>query len=169
MNEPANTLVLGLGNPILGDDAVGWRVVEVIARELAGLPNVAVCTCCRGGIELMEEMVGFDRVVIVDAIVSAAEPGTVRVLHPGELPTRHCNSAHDATLEAALALGRRVGARLPLDDDIVLVAVEASDVSTFSERCTPAVQAAIPVAAATIRRVLSRSTTRPDARAEMLT
>ena len=28
------TIVIGLGNPILGDDGIGWRVVEQVQKEI---------------------------------------------------------------------------------------------------------------------------------------
>lgn len=149
------TLVLGLGNPVLSDDGVGWRVVEALEDELAAHPEIDVRKSCRGGIGLMEELLGYDRALIVDAIRSGEAAGTVHLLHPHDLPTRHSASAHDASLATALELGRRAGGRLPTDGDILLVAVEADDVHTFSERCTHAVSAAIPVAALAVKRALS--------------
>lgn len=56
----------------------------------------------------------------------------------------HANSSHDLSLVGALALGRSLGLTLPDDEAITIVAVEVEDVLTFGERCTPAVQAAIP-------------------------
>ena len=50
------------------------------------------------------------------------------------------------TLPDALALGRQAGAKLPPDQQILLVGVEAADILTFSEQLTPAVQAAVPCA-----------------------
>jgi Ni,Fe-hydrogenase maturation factor len=47
--------------------------------------------------------------------------------------------------------------RLPSDEDIQLVAIEAEDVSTFSEECTPTVAAAIPHAARKVIELLQTS------------
>jgi hydrogenase maturation protease len=58
-------------------------------------------------------------------------------------------------LPTALAFGRQAGARLPADEDIQLVGIEAQDVLTFSEECTPAVAAAIPRAAQTVMDLLN--------------
>ena len=137
------TLVLGLGNPLLGDDAVGLRVVQRLRPRLADWPGVEVDEDYRGGLGLMERMIGFDRVVLVDAICSGAEAGTVQVLSPEAIPTRHSVSAHDVDLCTALALGRQAGALLPAATNIRLVAIEAADVLTFSEECTPRVRASI--------------------------
>lgn len=92
----------------------------------------------------MERLIGFDRAIIVDAMCSGAVPGMVQCLTPDAVPTQHTASAHDANLRTALDLGRRVGARLPPDDDITLIGIEASDVLSFDESLTPEVEAAVP-------------------------
>ena len=137
------TLVLGLGNPILGDDGVGLRVVQELRSRLAEHTSVEIDEDYWGGLRLMERLIGFDRAIVVDAMFGGAPPGTVRVLTPNDLPTRHSTSAHDADLCTALELGRGAGAVLPNTEDIRLVAIEAAEVLTFSEHCTPEVEAGI--------------------------
>lgn len=150
------TLVLGLGNPILRDDGVGWRVVEEVQARGAPVRTPYGATTSTDGVEfdwvalgglaLMERLVGYERVVLVDAIRTRdGQPGTVYRLSLDDLPTLNANAVHDATLKAALELGRRLGAVLP--DDVTIIAVEAADVLSFGEGLSPAVEAAIPVAA----------------------
>jgi len=110
----------------------------------------------------MERLAGFDRAIIIDAIQSGVAPGTIRCLHPNEIPTQHSASAHDVNLPTALAFGRQMGLHLPSDDAIVLVAIEAEDVLTFGEQCTPAVSAAIPEAVKLVQEILA-SWERPTA------
>lgn len=138
------TLVLGLGNPLLRDDAVGLQVARRLKPLLAESPQVEVDEDYRGGLRLMERLIGFDRAIIVDAICSGANPGTLHRLGPDGIPTQHSASAHDANLRTALDLGRRAGAQLPPDDGITLIGIEASDVLSFEECLTPSVEAAIP-------------------------
>jgi len=109
-----------------------------------------------GGLRLMERMVGFDRAILIDAIRSGRPPGTVQTLDPREMRTQHSASAHDVNLPTALALGRRTGARLPPDDQLRVIAVEAEDVETFGETMTAAVEAAVPRAAARVLAVLDQ-------------
>jgi hydrogenase maturation protease len=149
------TLILGLGNPLLTDDGVGLRVVQHLQPRLAGRPDVELDEDYCGGLRLMERMIGFDRAILVDAICSSGEPGAVRILRPQDLPTRHSGSAHDADLPTALALGRQAGARLPEDENIRLVAVEAAEVFTFGQECTPAVQSVIGQAAEMVLKLLA--------------
>jgi hydrogenase maturation protease len=171
MTEPAGgvTLVLGLGNPLLGDDGVGWRVAQALAARLAVDPALAgdpaaagdsalagdpahaeveVDHLAVGGLALMERLVGYRRAVLVDAMVTGDHPpGTVRRLSIADIRGReatHLDSAHDASLATALAAGRSLGADLPTE--IAIVAVEAVRVDQFGEELTPEVEAAIPAA-----------------------
>ncbi len=149
------TLVLGLGNPLLTDDGVGLRVIEHLRPQLAGWSNVELEEDYCGGLRLMERMIGFDRVILVDAICAGGRPGTVRVLTVQDIATRHSGSSHDADLRTALTLGRQAGARLPVDENIRIVAVEAAEVLTFGRQCTPAVRSGIGRAAEIVLKLLT--------------
>ncbi|MGD8454356.1 MAG: hydrogenase maturation protease [Phycisphaerae bacterium] len=150
----ARTLVLGLGNPLLTDDAVGLRVLEQLRPVLAGRPDLELAEDYWGGLRLMERIVGYERVIIIDAQRTGAPPGTVCVLDTAG-PTQHGDSVHDMDLWTALEFGRRAGAELPAAGDIRIVAIEAADVETFGEQCTPAVEAGVPRAAELVQTLLT--------------
>ena len=138
------TLVLGLGNPVISDDSVGLRVAEALKPLLADRPDIEVSEDFWGGLRLMERLIGYDRAVIIDAMKTGAEAGTVRRLAPADLPTQRSASAHDVNFPTALAFGRQSGVQLPCDESIVLVGIEVVDILTFGEQLTPAVESAIP-------------------------
>ncbi len=148
----AKTLVLGLGNPILRDDGVGWRVVQEVERLVSR--DEVECDCVAlGGLALMERLTGYARAILVDAIQTpGGTVGQVWQLGPDDLPTRHANGAHDASLRAALALGRHLGVALPTD--ILIIGVEAKDVLDFGEALSPAVELAVPLAVQTVLKAL---------------
>lgn len=153
------TIIVGLGNPILSDDGVGWRVVRVVREALNGAGDsdrVIVREACVGGLSLAEMLIGFHRAIVIDAIMTGNDPpGTVSHLTLADLPgTLNTASAHDTNLATALHALRRFGAVLPPDEAIDIIAVEAQDVWTFAEQCTPAVQKSIPDAAALVLRIL---------------
>lgn len=148
------TLILGLGNPLLTDDSVGLRVVQELKPLLAGREDIQVDEDYWGGLRLMERLVGFDRAIVIDAIRTGAPPGTIHELSVDSIPTQHSASGHDVNLPTALALGRQTGAHLPASENILLVGIEAEDIITFSEDCTPQVQAAIPRAVETVMAAL---------------
>ena len=141
------TLVIGLGNPILGDDGVGWRVVEEIARKTANRPEVEVDCVSLGGLSLMERLIGCERVIMVDSIFTGEKPiGTVSQFALSDIPdltAGHSASAHDTSLHNALNVGRSMDIPLPRDEDVLIVAIEAENVYDFSETLSPPVEAAV--------------------------
>lgn len=138
------TLILGLGNPLVGDDSVGLRIAAELAQHLADQPEIVVSEDYCGGLRLMERMVGYDRVILIDAMVTGLPPGTLQWLTVQSFPTQHVASSHDTNLATALAIGRQAGACLPPDEHIWILGIEAQNVLTFSEQCTPSVAEAIP-------------------------
>jgi hydrogenase maturation protease len=148
------TLILGLGNPLVSDDSVGLRVAEVLKQRLADREDVEVSEDYWGGLRLMERLIGRRRAIIVDAVCSGAAPGTIHRLSPDSIATQRSASAHDVNLPTALEFGRLAGMELPRNEDIRLVGIEAVDILTFSEHCTPAVEAAIPRAVETVLEML---------------
>lgn len=149
------TLIIGLGNPILGDDGVGWVVAEQVKAALsnpqssiANPQSVEVDCASLGGLSLMERLAGSERAILVDAIFTGTKPvGSVSHFLLGDLPdftSGHSASAHDTSLRNALKLGRGMDMLLPGDDNVVIVAIEAENVYDFSEALSPAVAAAVP-------------------------
>ena len=139
------TVVIGIGNSVLTDDSVGIQVVRRLALELDGRQDVQATEIYTGGLDLMEAMAGFDRAILVDAIVSeGGQPGAIYALEDADwLRTRNSGSTHDASLAVALDLGRMAGLHLP--GRISAWAVEAKDVETVGEELTEEVGRAVPV------------------------
>jgi hydrogenase maturation protease len=154
-----NTLIIGLGNPILGDDGVGWVIAEKLRAKLASNTNLEFEFLSLGGLSLMERLTGYDNVVLIDALSSGLHPkGHVASFPLSEVPdltTGHTSSAHDTSLRNALNLGRSMNINLPRDEDILIVAVEAENVYDFSEKLSPKVAAAVPKAVELIMHLLS--------------
>lgn len=150
------TLVLGLGNEILGDDSVGLRVVRALRAQLPGNTSVEVSEDTHGGLRLMERMIGYDRAIIVDAIQTGSSPGALHWLTPGGIPTQRSASTHDVNLPTALSLGRQASALLPIDANIHILAIEAAQVDRFSEALSREVELAVPRAVAEILALLDQ-------------
>ena len=138
------TLILGLGNPYLTDDSAGLRVIRELDKRLSN-PDVSTNETSLAGITLLDYLVGFDKAIIVDAIESPkGKPGSIYRLTPEEFDTScHTTSTHDIGVIAAIELGKRL--KLDLPRDISIIAVEAKDIVTLSEVCTPEVEKAIPL------------------------
>ncbi|MCC7209130.1 MAG: hydrogenase maturation protease [Anaerolineae bacterium] len=147
--QQPSTLVIGMGNPFLGDDGVGWHIAELVRREVADrLPGVDIDCAALGGLSLMERLIGYDRAIVIDALNTGRPSGTIRVLPLDALPElggAHMRSVHDTSLHSALRLGEALGIHLPAE--ITVVGVEARVGVEFTEALTPAIQGAIPQAA----------------------
>ena len=140
------TLILGLGNPILGDDSAGLKVAEIVRQRIALDPSIEVSEDYAGGLRLMERMLGYDQVIIVDAICTGTHPpGAVLHLNASDIATQHTSSTHDINLPTALQLAVTMNLKMP--ERIRIIAIEAENVLEFSEQCSPAVTLALPQAA----------------------
>jgi hydrogenase maturation protease len=138
---------------LVSDDGVGVRVVERL-RGQSLPPGVELEEAGTAGLAILDLAVGYDRLVVVDAIDASLEPGTVLELDRTDLERmtgRHLVSPHDADLLTTLELGAELG--LPMPQDVHCVAVQVADLTTLVERCTPKVEAAIPAAAAAALRL----------------
>jgi len=142
-NPPPKTLILGLGNPILSDDSAGCQVALALKKR-APAPNVDIQEAAIAGLEILDMIAGYDRIIIIDAIqTEKGIPGQIYRLGPESLTeTRHSGTPHDVNLATALELGRKLNLKLPRD--ITIFAIEVEDVTSFGEECTPAVKKAIP-------------------------
>jgi hydrogenase maturation protease len=144
------TLILGLGNPILGDDGAGWKVVELLPTLDSPLSAIETDCLSLGGLSLMERMIGYERVILIDTLVTGQHPcGHVSRFTLAELPNfsaAHTTAAHDTSLQTALRVGNQMGADLPDPENIWIVGIEAQHVYDFSEELSPSIAAAIPKA-----------------------
>jgi len=141
------TIVIGLGNPILTDDAVGVRLARDLHRALGDGPGVTwLEECAVGGLNLMDLLTGHARAVVLDSIRTRdAVPGAWHRFTAAALrETMNLRNVHDANFATALALGRQAGLPLPADEEIHVFAVEIVDNLTFGERMTDALEERYP-------------------------
>jgi hydrogenase maturation protease len=145
-------LVLCLGNAIRRDDAVALRVAD--ALDAAPAPGALVRRSARAGLYLLDDMEGFDRVVVVDAVRTGAHaPGTVLSFALEDLHAPEGPSPHSIGLPSALARARAAGA--PVPSRVHVVAVEVLDMESVAEGLTPPVEAAVPAAVEAARRAVA--------------
>jgi hydrogenase maturation protease len=150
MTQDMKTIIVGLGNPLLGDDGVGWKVAQEVIQRLGEDSPVDVECYSLSGLSLMEQMIGYERVILIDSLNTGrheqGEVVTFTLDMLEDLTYGHSASAHDASLKTALGVGRSMGEILPADNEIHVVAIEARRVYDFSEVLSPEVAASVPVA-----------------------
>jgi hydrogenase maturation protease len=166
--HPSSTLVIGLGNPILSDDGVGWKIVEQVQSKFENRRSKIEFDCLSlGGLSLMERMIGYRRVILVDSMETSQSDalsgqskypvGSVRVIKLEELENPsagHSASAHDTSLITALDTAKAMG--LPIPELVEIVAIEARHVYDFSEELSPSVAEAVPAAVQAVMDLLSK-------------
>jgi len=146
-------LVLGLGNDILTDDAIGLNVVRHLREELAGDERIDVRETMEMGLALLDFIVGYRAVLIVDSIQTGQSPaGTIHEVDTAGLKQLTGRTPHFLGVGETLALGRRLGLAMP--QAVKILAVEVEDPFTLGTEMTPALQRAIPPVLARIRELL---------------
>lgn len=141
------TLLIGMGNPILSDDAVGVRLARDIGARLSGVPGLSVLEeCSVGGLNILEVVAGYERLIVLDSIrTTGGTPGNWhRFTSKALRETMNLNNIHDVNFATALELGRRMGMPVPAEEDIHIFAVEVLDLITFSESMTAPLENAFP-------------------------
>ena len=135
------TLILGLGNTILTDDGVGIRIARKIKEKCK---NVDVSEASAAGFRVIDEIIGYDKLILIDSIKTGkTKPGTLHKFSFEEFKkTLHHAQPHDISLFEAFEIIKKHGDKLP--SQIEIYAVEVQDTSTFSEKCTKAVEKSIP-------------------------
>jgi hydrogenase maturation protease len=153
LSRSSRTLILGVGNTVRGDDGAGIHTVRGL--DPSCLPDGCVIDeLGTAGLELLDVVAGFDRLILVDAIDCGAEPGTVLEFAQEDLASvapLHCVSTHDVGVLHALDLASRLGLASPMA--VRIVAIQVADATVFSERCTESVEAALPRARRLIERL----------------
>jgi hydrogenase maturation protease len=138
------TLILGLGNELLGDDGVGIMVVQELRRCLCGRNDLDFVEASVAGLALLDLLRGYRNVVVVDAIqTGGARPGQIyRLSEEDFCATESPWSQHQMGLRTVLEMGRRCGCSLP--GRVVVYAVEVADAQSWRRGCTREVREVIP-------------------------
>ena len=144
------TLILGLGNELFGDDAVGIHVVyrlrELLEQEPKActfIENTDLLECSLTGLRILDVIEGYDRVILIDTIKKEKpKTGTICILRGQDLRHIPGPSPHYVSIPQALEIGRQSGIKVP--DRIDIIAVEAKDLYRMGEDLTQEMVDAIP-------------------------
>jgi hydrogenase maturation protease len=136
------TLVLGVGNPLQGDDGLGIRAVQMLAeRDIP--PGVTVEDAGTPGLGLAAWLDGWSSVILVDAVHMGETPGNWRRFGLGEIRLIVENSPlslHEPGLSSGLALAQALDV---LPEDILLYGVEP-EVLDNGQELSPTIKRALP-------------------------
>jgi hydrogenase maturation protease len=140
------TIVLGIGNLILGDDGVGVHVANEVKKHINS-PDVTVDEAITGGMNLLDLLLGYDRAIIIDAVKSeSSEKGEVKRISLSDFTTMHSCNPHDVSLAEAIDMAKKLGEnRIP--KEIVIIGIMMKEIPCeFGEELSEKISAAVPKA-----------------------
>lgn len=135
-------MILGLGNPILGDDGIGCAVAEFIGNRLGTGSGVAILSTSVSLIRLVDEISGHHRLILIDSITTGqAEPG---VLMEIEFRKRSSSpiSAHHFSIEQLQDIGNALGLSMP--EYVKIYGIEIIRPEVYEDSLSPALEDLLP-------------------------
>lgn len=139
------TLILGIGNSILGDDGVGVHVARELSRKIKD-ENVDVRDTSVDGLNLLEFIMGYDRLVVIDAIITEdGKVGEIYRLKPEDAcrPSHSAISPHHFNLATTIKIGGKLFPK-EMPKEVTVFAVGTREVARVTEKMTGKVKEAIP-------------------------
>ena len=148
-------LILGVGNLLRSDDGVGLHIIEALRKEHLK-DNVDLIEAV-SGLDILDAIKGYDRIILVDAIKTGGEPGTIYQLSLEDFKDKQTVNSFSTHLNMDIPTMLELGNRLfpeKMPEDIQIIAIEAEDITTISDKCTPKVEKAIPEVVELIKRLI---------------
>jgi len=155
-NYGAKTLVCCLGNPIGGDDGIGFAVGRHLKRVLPNRDFEVIPEYAGSALGLVLELSGWRKVYIIDAVMTGKMPaGTVRLFTEKEICAKmKPNSFHGLELPQALIMGRKLKINLPRS--VKLVGIEIEPVVSFGNKLSPALNERLAHIRAEVRSIIAQ-------------
>jgi len=151
--------IIGIGQMMRGDDAVGLWVVDAWAEkyyQTASLPLISVDYQPLPGLALLDQISGYQQVILVDAVLDGPEvvPGVPLQLETGDLAcfNRGTGSAHDWGVAESLKLAETLG-RKDMPEKLIVLGIGGKQVE-LGEDLSPEVAAAVPAAVDELNRLV---------------
>jgi hydrogenase maturation protease len=137
----SKSIVVGLGNDLLGDDAIGLHAARAIKEECAEFADFIECNL--HGLALLDILTGYGRAIIIDAIHTGShKPGTILQFGPDDLRSIPSSSPHYVSLAEVISIARRL--ELDFPDEIIILAVEIAGPPEIGGRLKKAIADSIP-------------------------
>lgn len=138
---PHSILLLALGNDIMRDDAAALIATGILKEQFSG--RVDFVSTIKVGLTLMDIMSGYDRVLLLDTIVTGKhQPGTIMEFSEADFKTIPKLSPHFMSLPDVIELARRLSIDFP--KEICILALEIEQPLEFGETLSPTIAQAIP-------------------------
>lgn len=150
-----DTLILGLGNVLMTDEAVGAEVIRRLETETDPEGPLRFIDGGTLSFTLAAPIADCRRLIVVDAAAMDTTPGTIRVFEGDAMDRqlrRPARSVHEVSLADLMDMARLTD-NLPARRALIGIEPQVID---WGDRLTPAVEAAVPLALEEIRALLRR-------------
>jgi len=148
---PGTTLILGIGNLIMGDEGVGVHAIRLLQAE--SFPaSVEVLDGGTGGFHLLSLFQRDKRIILIDATMDGSPPGTIRIIRPrfaSDFP--RTLSAHDIGLRDMVESASLLGALPSID----LITVAIAEVQPMTMELSPTIQQTLPRIVESVHKLLN--------------
>jgi len=141
------TLILGLGNTLLGDDGIGVRVAEQLQGSVSGAEVINGATA---GLSLLDKINDYEKVVVVDAVEMGKIPGSIARFSAEELlrlPESQSFSLHEIGLVEVLKIGKSLSEDF---NNVIIVGVQPKELN--QQELSPEVEKSIPEVIAMVKK-----------------
>lgn len=134
------TLILGIGNEIKRDDAVGLIAARTISEKIN---DVDVDEASSGGLPILDKIEGYDKVFIIDSVMTEdGKPGDCYYLTLEDLEGGSNRiDSHSIDLKTMKKMGEEIGKKMP---EIHIFAIEVKELYQFGTELTEEVEEALP-------------------------
>lgn len=150
------TLILGLGNTLLGDEGVGVHAVNYLQQEKPSLGEAVLMDGGTLSFVLADPIEEADSLIVIDAAQVGSTPGTVRVFEGAEMDrfvsSSKLHSVHEVSLSDLLTIALLSG-QLPPQRALIGIQPERIE---WSDALSASVQAAVPKVCESVREILQR-------------
>ena len=149
-------MICCLGNPIGGDDAIGCVIGRSLKKAFSDKKAKIVPEYSGSALDLMLELCGFERVLLIDAVITGKmPPGTVWFFTEKEICEKmNPDSFHGLNLPEALMMGRKMKLKLPRS--VKLIGIEIEPVSAFGDKLSPALSKRLAHIRAEISKIIAQ-------------
>ena len=132
-----DTIVLGLGNPLMSDEGIGGFVVEQLKKAAVQYPNVEFVDAGTAGMSLLHLLAGRRKAVIIDCAFMGTEPGTIKKFTPDDVSSVKKlvhQSLHELDILKVIEISKQMG---EAPEEIIIFGIEPQKIEPGQEISQP--------------------------------
>ncbi len=129
--EKNNTVILGVGNSLRGDDGIGPEIIKIF-NQRNDVRNADFFDCGINSFLLFSYIEKYKNVIIIDALNFNSDPGSIKIINDEEIESFNFNdslSTHGFGLKDVLTLAKKMN----ITDKLAVIGIQVKNISYGSE------------------------------------